>query len=1081
MATRFSYGLSGSSSPLTYSPFALGTTLTSPESWTLAPAPTLMAPLHPGAVTDDAEAVLTKHWPEAIDGVNAQGLIAALAAGDETNFENGRLIGDQLHRSTASGIYLDRRMADYGLRRPTNVGLGDSAFRQLGLKITNRKVTLNALLEVLNAYYGQDSCRAHATSAIGEPFVLQDGWVLTLTIDGSLAVTVPIKASDYSNVAAATATEVAAVITRWLKLNGSGAYSLAFFDPNTGLAFVRIYSGALGLAGSVAVTGGEAQNILQFPTLLTQGKTGDTWVVSKSLPGITRFTLSSNATSTDLSQVQVGDYANIFGSEWAAANRGTWTVVNIDIRYLTGTLTQYFEVANSTGAVQSTALTVGTDLMFFRPQVESINLRLDGDAVSRAAIVSVTRPNEIDVQLPTTTIAVSRGPGTGAYAVVQPSVTLSSVVRQPGGVTTIATATPHGLSPGQWFFLDAEVPASVPPTPVAGDGSSTTNASPVSIWSNLGNMPGNLSTDCASTSLQNGKVLVTGGYTGAAYDTDARLIAITGSSVLGNGGTQYTYTLTAAAAVPNAVSQHRTAVCTDANQGGNVLLTGGYAGAGSFTNAYIYNVAGNSWSANIPMATARRLHTETTLVDTRVAVTGGIATVGGTPATSVEFFTPSIGGGSWATGAQAMLVPRASHQAILMSDGKLLLIGGYVDSSSTPTSLCEVYDPVGNTTVQTGNMAYARYGHAAIWLPGDQVLVVGGRGYIASQPVAAVALSVAEIYDYKSGRWYPAGAMSSTRADVHALYLSATNQVVVFGSVPAVDYFGVSTRTWKTPPSAEGSGRTGGGAAILNGTLVAYAGGTVASVSVKDVDLFQPAGDQISSGGLNMMQVVATVPTPTSMTIQTPEYGSYTASLGTPTETPMNEQPASLGQPGPYAWDTTDGPAIGNVSTVTTVSIRSGQHYSTLGVGSTAGFPDGDGWLVLGFGTSAQTFPVHYTGLIDTATLALDFTADFPTDIPAGASVILLTQKGPWTPPAPNQMGSFYLTDVASARVAAQSNISDIAAAGFVLVETIVYPGGIGLGGEGFPTEGSTKLSDQVEVWAGDNVDAEVAAAREDV
>src|SRR4029077_12222122 len=132
----------------------------------------------------------------------------------------------------------DRRMADFGLQRPVNVGLSDSVFRQLGLKVTNRKLITLAILDVLNAYYGQDSCRAQATSSVGEPYALQDGWTLTLLVDGLTAVTVPIKSSDYTNVGAATAVEVASVITRWLKLNGSEAYALAFFDPSSGLNLV---------------------------------------------------------------------------------------------------------------------------------------------------------------------------------------------------------------------------------------------------------------------------------------------------------------------------------------------------------------------------------------------------------------------------------------------------------------------------------------------------------------------------------------------------------------------------------------------------------------------------------------------------------------------------------------------------------------------------------------------------------------------------------------------------------------------------------------------------------------------------
>lgn len=1060
---------------------AIGTPLTAPKSlpfsWVSPSSNT--EPLNPGAASEDAESVLRKHWPPAIQGFNTNGLIAGIAAGDATNFLNAELIGDQLHRSTASGIYLDRRMSDYGLQRPSNVGLSDSAFRQLGLKVTNRKLITLALLDVLNAYYGQDSCRAHATSGLGEPYSLQDGWTLTLLIDGQTAVTVPIKAADYTSVSAATAVEVASVITRWLKLSGSEAYALAFFDPNSGQNLVRIYSGSLGLAGVVTITGGGAQNVLQFPALTTQSGAGDTWVITLPAPGVVRYTISSNATTTDLTKVQVGDYVNAFGLPLSAANQGTLQITNVDVRVTAGTLVQFFEVANGFG-VSQTIMTSATSLMFFRALQQNINV-----AGSRAVIVAEVRPNEVDVQLPTTTIAVERGPGSGAYAVVQPSLNISSLIRQPSGLTTITTTAPHGLTGGQWFFVDAEVPVSAPPASIPGNGTTTTNANPTSIWTGLGTRSGGKPAfGNSAVTLQNGQVLVVGGYDGAAAWPDSTLIQTSTPVVQANGGTRWNYVVSAAANYPSNVYLEAASVLIDANQNGNVLVSGGNNGVNTISNSYIYNVSGNTWSANHPLGTARQLHAQVTLLDGRVIAIGGEDNTG-TPLSSTEIFTPTIAGGSWAAGP-SMAVPRGfiTFAAVRLSDGKVLVVGGDT-GSSIPTGTCEIFDPGFNTFSLTGHMTNAQRATHLIWLPGDQVLAVGGVGWNASQPqVSLQHLLQAEIFDYKTQRWYPAGSLGHKHVDPIVVYLPASNKVMVTGGnetgSKTVELFDVATRTWSQAPADEALFRHYASASVDgNGNVVVVGGQDDSGVYLNSVDLYQPAGNQISSGSLNAMQRVVSVLSATQLTFQTAEALDYTASASAPTLTPVNEKPAALDQPGPYVWDTVDGPAIGNVATTTTTTIRAGQQYSKLGVTSTAGFPDSDGFLCLGFGTSDQVFPVHYVGLIDSLTLSLDFNTVFPVDIPAGAEVTLLVQKGPWTPTEPTTSGSFYLTDTATARVAAESNLSSVAAAGITLIENIVYPGDRGLGGEGFPTAAARKLSDRVEIWASDDVDAEVAAAHE--
>lgn len=185
-------------------------------------------------------------------------------------------------------------------------------------------------------------------------------------------------------------------------------------------------------------------------------------------------------------------------------------------------------------------------------------------------------------------------------------------------------------------------------------------------------------------------------------------------------------------------------------------------------------------------------------------------------------------------------------------------------------------------------------------------------------------------------------------------------------------------------------------------------------------------------------------------------------------------------QPGPYIFDPNAGVGITNVSTTSTVQLNKGQQYRSLPVVDASSFPDEEGWVVLAFGRSISTGPVRYLGRLSGTELMLDFSFRFPFTLVSGVDVTLLDGRAPFVPPNPEQVGSFYLTASAAGRVAAQAAIADAAAAGVNINETIVYPGDRGLGNEGQPDSGTDKLSDQVEIWAGDEVDAEVEAAREE-
>ena len=98
---------------------------------------------------------------------------------------------------------------------------------------------------------------------------------------------------------------------------------------------------------------------------------------------------------------------------------------------------------------------------------------------------------------------------------------------------------------------------------------------------------------------------------------------------------------------------------------------------------------------------------------------------------------------------------------------------------------------------------------------------------------------------------------------------------------------------------------------------------------------------------------------------------------------------------------------------------------------------------MVGFGTAQQIGPVRYLGRYSATALILDNAFTFPQTVPAGASVIWLTQKGPYD--ADSVPGSFYLTASPAGLAAALVGLQGAVAAGVKLNVTTVYPGASGL------------------------------------
>lgn len=169
------------------------------------------------------------------------------------------------------------------------------------------------------------------------------------------------------------------------------------------------------------------------------------------------------------------------------------------------------------------------------------------------------------------------------------------------------------------------------------------------------------------------------------------------------------------------------------------------------------------------MSAARAAHTATALSDGRVLVAGGFPEKGS--ARGAEVYEADAGRFS---PLPPMITTRHSHTATVLSDGKVLIAGGYGEETATLASV-EVFDPASHSFASTGSLLAARSNHVAVPLENGKVLVAGGLG------PGWTFLSSAELYDPARGRFSATGSMTVARESHVAVRLLDGRVLVVGG------------------------------------------------------------------------------------------------------------------------------------------------------------------------------------------------------------------------------------------------------------------------------------------------------------
>jgi hypothetical protein len=345
-----------------------------------------------------------------------------------------------------------------------------------------------------------------------------------------------------------------------------------------------------------------------------------------------------------------------------------------------------------------------------------------------------------------------------------------------------------------------------------------------------------------ATLLVNGKVLIAGGNTGSSTG-----IAVSNTAEL------FDPTSGTFAAITAPMTSPRTSHTATLLANGKVLIAGGYNGGvnvvpGSFTNtAELFDPASDIFASLLPntMSSGRSLHTATLMTDGRVLIAGGYS--GSAVLSTAELFD-SASGTFTSLSPNTMASPRGHPSATLLPSGKVLIAGG--ESNPGYLNTAELFDAASNSfTLLPNVMTSAHVYHTATLLPNGKVLIGGGYTALFQPPT-----NTAELFDPVSGTFASLPSMTSARIE-HTATLLPSGKVLITGGTSGSAYlntaelFDPNSGTFRSLSPTMTTERHGHTATLLANGKVLIAGGNAgaASLPTDTAEIFDPITETFAS------------------------------------------------------------------------------------------------------------------------------------------------------------------------------------------------------------------------------------------
>jgi hypothetical protein len=311
-----------------------------------------------------------------------------------------------------------------------------------------------------------------------------------------------------------------------------------------------------------------------------------------------------------------------------------------------------------------------------------------------------------------------------------------------------------------------------------------------SLFANSGTMA--TARSAPTVLLNNGKVLVAGGY---SCDGSGNCSSLSSAEIYDPA----TGTFGSAGTMTVARSDHTMTVLGD----GTVLIASGQnctsaTSCSALSSAEIYDPKAGTFTSTSSVMSAPRFGASPVLLNS-----GSVLIAGGFDGTNLpaaaEIYSPANG----FTGTGASLnVPRFYSSATLLNSGQVLVAGGLTcNLPGCPSNAAEIYDPVANTfTNVTGGLVVPRFNHTATLLSNGGVLVVGGYSSCGSSCSSEAST---ELFDPVAGKFSSGQSVATARAG-HTATRIANGNVFISGGINA----GVTlvTDEWYQPASLTPAG-----------------------------------------------------------------------------------------------------------------------------------------------------------------------------------------------------------------------------------------------------------------------------------
>lgn len=232
------------------------------------------------------------------------------------------------------------------------------------------------------------------------------------------------------------------------------------------------------------------------------------------------------------------------------------------------------------------------------------------------------------------------------------------------------------------------------------------------------------------------------------------------------------------------------------------------------------------WIAAGSMTVARERPTATLLSNGKVLLVGGNNS-STNYVNDVELYDPAAD--AWTAG-MSLTTGRSFHTATRLPNGKVLVVGGFGGTPSANLASAELYDPVPGTWSSANSLGTPRRAHTATLLPNGNVLIAGGVGSVGATPEDY--LKTAELYTPSTNLWAPAMPMAHVR-ESHTATLLPVGRVLIAGGfdgdyVGTVELYDPVTNAWSPAPNLATARRLHTATMLGTGRVLVTGGGGAA-------------------------------------------------------------------------------------------------------------------------------------------------------------------------------------------------------------------------------------------------------------